>query len=80
MCVADLEDELLRALGAASVEEILDAQGELDRSAPSRSSLRGKDGPLRSSFGASWVVALAGRSDTLACSSTRWISQECLGR
>jgi hypothetical protein len=28
-CVADLEDELIRALGAASVEAILDAQGEL---------------------------------------------------
>jgi hypothetical protein len=27
--VADLEDELIRALGVASVEEILDAQGEL---------------------------------------------------
>ena len=29
VCVADLEDELIRALGATSVEEILDAQGEL---------------------------------------------------
>jgi hypothetical protein len=29
VCVADLEDELIRALGAASVEEILEAQGEL---------------------------------------------------
>jgi hypothetical protein len=29
VCVADLEDELIRALGAACVEEILDAQGEL---------------------------------------------------
>jgi len=29
VCVADLEDELIRALGVASVEEILDAQGEL---------------------------------------------------
>ena len=29
VCVADLEDELIRALGAASVGEILDAQGEL---------------------------------------------------
>jgi hypothetical protein len=29
VCVADLEDELIRALGAASVEAILDAQGEL---------------------------------------------------
>jgi hypothetical protein len=28
-CDADLEDELIRALGAASVEEIVDAQGEL---------------------------------------------------
>jgi Overcoming lysogenization defect protein-like, TOPRIM domain len=28
-CVADLEDELIRALGAASVEQIVDAQGEL---------------------------------------------------
>jgi hypothetical protein len=29
VCVADLEDELIRALGAASVEEIIDAQGDL---------------------------------------------------
>ena len=29
VCVADLEDELIRALGAACVEEILGAQGEL---------------------------------------------------
>src|SRR5438128_423738 len=29
VCVADLEDELIRALGAASVERVLDAQGDL---------------------------------------------------
>jgi hypothetical protein len=29
VCVADLEDELIRALGAAAVEEIVDAQGDL---------------------------------------------------
>lgn len=29
VCVADLEDELIRALGAASVEQIIEAQGEL---------------------------------------------------
>lgn len=29
VCVEDLEDELIRALGAVSVEEVLDAQGEL---------------------------------------------------
>ena len=29
VCVADLEDELIRALGAAAVEQVVDAQGEL---------------------------------------------------
>jgi hypothetical protein len=29
VCVADLEDELIRALGAASVEQVLDAHGDL---------------------------------------------------
>ena len=29
VCVADLEDELIRALGAAAVEQVLDADGEL---------------------------------------------------
>jgi Overcoming lysogenization defect protein-like, TOPRIM domain len=29
VCVADLEDELIRALGPASVERIIDTQGEL---------------------------------------------------
>jgi hypothetical protein len=28
-CVADLEDELIRALGAATVEQVVDAQGDL---------------------------------------------------
>jgi len=30
VCVADLEDELIRALGTAVVEQVIDAQGELD--------------------------------------------------
>ena len=29
VCVADLEDELIRALGAEGVERVIDAQGEL---------------------------------------------------
>ncbi len=29
VCVKDLEDELIRSLGAASVEDVLDAQGDL---------------------------------------------------
>lgn len=31
VCVADLEDELIRALGAASVEEVVEAHGDLGR-------------------------------------------------
>jgi hypothetical protein len=31
VCVEDLEDELIRALGAAAVERIVDSQGELGR-------------------------------------------------
>jgi hypothetical protein len=30
VCVADLEDELIRSLGAAATEQVVDAQGELD--------------------------------------------------
>jgi hypothetical protein len=30
VCVVDLEDELIRALGAAAVEEVLNAKGELE--------------------------------------------------
>jgi hypothetical protein len=29
VCIADLEDELIRCLGAASVEDVIDAQGDL---------------------------------------------------
>ena len=29
VCVADLEDELIRALGATSVEAVIDSQGDL---------------------------------------------------
>ena len=31
VCVADLEDELIRALGAASVERVVEGQGDLGR-------------------------------------------------
>jgi len=30
-CVADLEDELIRSLGAAAVEQVIEAQGELQQ-------------------------------------------------
>ena len=41
VCVAALEDELIRALGAASVEQVVDARATLDASGRSRSSLSG---------------------------------------
>lgn len=30
-CFADLEDELIRSLGAARVEQVIDAQGDLEK-------------------------------------------------
>ena len=30
VCVADLEDELIRSLGTAAVEQVVDAQGDLE--------------------------------------------------
>src|SRR6266536_4906297 len=44
VCVADLEDELIRALGADSVEQIVDTQGELGsfRTLQKQSAWRGR--------------------------------------
>ena len=81
VCDADLEDELIRALGAAVGGGRSSTPRESsDPSAPSRSSLRGKAGRPRSSFGASWAAAAAGRSATRACSSRRSTSTKCPGR
>ena len=80
VCVADLEDDLIRSLGPACVEHVVDAQGELGsfRIFQKQPAQRGR--PMRSSWGASWAPAAAGRSNTRACSSTRLISPKCLGR
>jgi hypothetical protein len=80
VCVADLEDELIRALGTASVEQVLEAHGDLGsfRTLQKQPAWQGR--AKKSSFGASWAAAAAGRSATHACSSTRWISPRCLGR
>ncbi len=40
VCAADLEDELVRALGPVRVEQVIDAEGELGSSEHSRSSSR----------------------------------------
>ena len=79
VCVADLEDELIRALGAS---------GSKKSSTPTVISIgfgrcsrcrSGAAGPPRSSFGGSWAAAGAARSATPASSSTRSISSACLG-
>lgn len=44
VCVEDLEDELLRAVGATRVEALFDAQGDLVPSARCRASPRGEAG------------------------------------
>jgi hypothetical protein len=54
-CVADLEDELIRALGAAAVERVIEANGELGalRSFQSQPQWRGRspEAQLRRFFG-----------------------------
>ena len=56
VCDADLEDELIRALGAAAVESVLTRNGDLPSSEPSRSSPmagRPTEDQLRRFFGSS---------------------------
>jgi hypothetical protein len=54
-CVADLEDELIRSLGAAAVEQVIEANGELDalRSFQRQPQWRGRsrEAQLRRFFG-----------------------------
>ncbi len=55
VCVEDLEDELIRSLGAAAVEQIIDAQGDLEsfRTFQKQPAWRGRTSPeqLRRFFG-----------------------------
>jgi hypothetical protein len=55
VCVVDLEDELIRALGAAGVEQVLESKGELDlfRGFQKQPAWRGRthDAQLRRFFG-----------------------------
>jgi hypothetical protein len=80
VCVADLEDELIRGLGAAAVEQVVEAQGELGsfrtfqqqpawRARPSQEQLR------------RFIGTHSGRKiRTRGCSSRRWTSSACPGR
>jgi hypothetical protein len=79
VCVADLEDELIRSLGTASVEQVIDAQGELGsfRTLQKQPAQQGRtdEDQLRRFMS----TRGGGRSTTHGCSSTRWTSRECLG-
>ena len=80
VCVADLEEELIRALGVTSVEGVVEAQGTSAPSGACRGSLRGAGGTPRSSFVASSAAAAAARSATRGCLSRRWIWPRYRGR
>ena len=79
VCVADLEDELIRALGIATVERVIEAQGELEalRTFQREPQWRARtaEEQLRRS-----ARTGAGRSNPRPYSSRRWTSSECLGR
>ena len=71
VCVADLEDELIRALGTGRVEELIQAEGE---SGPFRTFTRQpahRETPATSNCTASWAPAPAGRSATVTSSPPR---------
>ena len=78
VCVADLEDELIRSLGPTAVERVIDAKGELEpfRSFQNQPAWRERthEAQLRRFFGTHG----SGRSNRRHCSSTPWISTECL--
>ncbi|OFW63944.1 MAG: hypothetical protein A2135_10530 [Actinobacteria bacterium RBG_16_67_15] len=67
VCIEDLEDELIRAIGPSRVEAILEREGDLGsfRSLQKQPVWRDRDGPR--SCGASWVPAPAASSATPGC-------------
>jgi hypothetical protein len=80
VCVADLEDELIRALGTATVERIVDAEGELSSFRTLQKQPAWRGAPLTTSCAGSWGRAVAARSATPAGSSRHSISIACRGR
>ncbi len=69
VCVNDLEDELIRAVGTAGVEALFDSQGA------------GAAGSPKRRCGGSWAAARAASCATHGCSSRRQLAGiPCLGR
>ena len=81
VCDADLEDELIRALGPDAVERVVEAHGR-SRPVPHAPEAAGVARPAdrTSSFAASSAAAAAGRSATRGSSSTPSSSTACRGR
>ena len=77
VCVADLEEELIRATGVTSVEGVVEPRETSAPSGASSANLRGEDDRPRSSSAASSAAAAAARSVTRACSSRRSTSRKC---
>ena len=74
VCDRDLEDELIRCLGVAAVEQVVESQRDLARSASCNNSPPNADGPPRISCGASWAPGADANTSTHASSSKRSIS------
>ena len=77
VCDADLEDELIRALGAEAVERIAEAQGELGafRTLQKQPAWRGR--PTEEQLRRWLAAGPGGRSATRACSSRRSSPTRC---
>lgn len=75
-CVADLEDELIRALGAEAVQNVLEGQGELPSFRVSRQCRITASGRWASSCAGSWARELRARSALHGASSnaSTWIA------
>ena len=71
VCVVDLEDEMIRALGSSRVEELIEAEGEIGPFRTSPGSPPTVARAATSSCTASWVPAPAGRSATATSSPPR---------
>jgi hypothetical protein len=70
VCCADLEDELIRALGVAAVEQVIDAAGELGSFRTLQKQAPWRRRPPEQQLRGSWAAAPPARSDTRRCSST----------
>ena len=80
VCKADLEDELIRALGPTRVEAILEARGDLPAFRTFSASRHSAAVRSRRSSGGSWARRADARRPTPPISSTRSTSRRCRDR